>query len=130
MKRLSRIQRIAVVILIIIAACITCYFATQPTRNEVTENLNFSKATSEEVFHRYLLDYGAPISPEVEQIQGIEGTMFGYMGPAYIRFQATDKFVNEIIEKGYVEPFIEIPCSDFLETSSKYFVKGYPEKFD
>jgi hypothetical protein len=126
-KRLSGIQRIAVEILIIIGAGITCYFAIQPIGNKFAVDASFSKATSEEVFRRYLFESPGP--PQIKQIQGIEGTLFGYSGAAYIRFQSTDDFVDEILETGHIEPFVEIPCNDFIEASSQYFVNDHPDKF-
>lgn len=127
---MQRRNLVVIILLIVIGACITCYVARLSTKNQIENGFNFSNVTSEEVFQRYILEYGASIPSEVKQIQGIEGKIFGYAGPAYIRFQATNKFINGIIEKGYVDPFVEIPCHDFLEASSKYLVKNYPKKFE
>jgi len=87
---------------------------------------------SEAVFYRYILDYGEVIPPGASQIQGLRGTIFGYDGPAWIRFRATDSFITELLGKnhksfGYYSP---VSCSDFIEEYSRlYFTQDFPEKF-
>lgn len=121
-----------VVVMIVLSACwIACA--------SVFFGRKVSRDTPERDFSEYVWqDKEVPSS--VTQIQAVTAISFGYNGPAYLRFNAAESFVIEMIEKdyGYNGTYSVCLCSEFFVAaqkdiamlSSRDLVWWTPEKID
>lgn len=114
MKRLTLIKWIGTIILLFICGvCARGYWQfskIQASLPPVTPT-----KTPEQIFLSRVLD-GQLVPPKELKVQAIEGSMaFGYGStPAYVRFEAIDSFVTEIIERdyGFYGAYTPMPCAN------------------
>ena len=127
MKRFNPVKWIVIIILVIgCGACVYGYWQLsklhaflpppRPTR------------THEQIFGSRVFD-GQPIPQGITDIEAIEGPVdFGYSnGPAYVRFQATDTSLKEIIETdyGFNGMYTSVSCKYSPITDNLIKVEGW-----
>src|SRR5687768_8540598 len=118
------LRRLIIILLLLVAGAFTFYYVIRFVRIWIAlTRMSSSTATPEEVFHRHILENHSSVPSVVMNLQGFDGTVLGYTGPAYIHFEASQQFLDETIKKGYLKPYIIIPCGDFFEASSKYAIR-------
>ncbi|MCP4372221.1 MAG: hypothetical protein GY797_29495 [Deltaproteobacteria bacterium] len=110
---------------LILLSCIPCSF--MPTEPEKS----FRDVTPEEVFEEYIWTKGI-IPTEVSNINGVEGAEpFSSTGPAFVRFGASPKFIDELVETkfSWYEEYSLVPCR-FMFNSLKpqALYRDYPKE--
>lgn len=117
MRQRVNVKWIGGTILVVLCGCflfiflLSTFLSPSSIMNQIFGNPPSDK-TPEEIF--VLSVFGGPISPpkkqsipfEVTKIEAVEGwPLFGYMNvPAFIRFESSDAFVVELIEKDLYSP--------------------------
>lgn len=100
-------------------------------------------AMPEEVFKKYVQDYRSELNfnDEITQLEGLEGAIaYGVQGPAFVRFEATDAFINELLQREssfglYGRPakynlYVSMNCTFFQEPSIHALMRQFPERFE
>jgi len=82
--------------ILIILLCISYKFFV--TESFESSEKSFQDVTPEEVFQEYVWKDDI-IPTEVKNINGVEGIVwFSSTGPAFVRFNAPQKFINKLVE--------------------------------
>ncbi len=104
----------------------------EPYSRQVSIGVAFFDIEPEDIFKRYMFDKypPPPIPSEVTQIKGLQGSPrlnSGVQGPVFLRFDASEEFIGELIEqKYYYGSYAEISCEKFFDTREQ---QNYPIEF-
>jgi hypothetical protein len=138
--KLSTRKIILVVSSLSLLICLGCCVAVWLIKPGLPESFAFSftDGSPEQLFREYVLGYEVEMIPaEVTEIDGVEMAVFGYHGPAYLRFRADEEYVEELLTRDYqsFEPYSVIPCADFEAVCSdsvlgRNLIEEYPERFE
>lgn len=127
-------------IVVVVIFTVVVYQAYQvlyePYTHQLGIDIAFFDTSPEDIFRKYILrDYEqSSILSEVTGIEGIEGSPnlnSGWQGPVFLRFDTSERFILELVEKEYpYGTYVQIPCNQFFKKSGQqYYPNEYPKLF-
>lgn len=139
---------ILTIIIVGIISFVFCYFIALVIWQDRTEPIptdasSFTQREAAEVFEEYVLDYQSrlEVSKEVTQIEAVEGYEgFGITGPAFLKFRATDAFINELLQResdfgvhgnpSKYSSYTPMTCTFFQKSSLHPLMEKSPHRFE
>lgn len=104
----------------------------EPYTHQLLIRSTFFDMEPEDIFKRYMFDEypSPPIPSEVTQIKGLQGSPrlnSGWQGPVFLRFDASERYIHELIEREYpYGSYAQISCTQFFDTREQ---QSYPTEF-
>ena len=93
---------------------------------------SFTKQTPEEILRSYVWPYDGGAISQATAIEGVARVYFGYHGPAFLKFTATEDLIASMLERdyGYNGMYSPSPCSVFYAAASQDPVMvSFPNRF-
>ena len=84
---------------------------------EHLEKCNFTDADPETVFREYVWHV---IPTSVKNIEAVEGMVLLSWGPAFVKFEASTSFIDQLIEDdGFQSSFVQVPCTNIYNIATE-----------